>query len=127
MLKKLLAWFSDPIKCKCECEQSMARFSSILIPSADPPIVISALAASTASALQTIGRNRIFALNADQDITILFGNASGPTITPNSSSYRIPANQQTTLDTGSAFDSFKVFNNSGTTVANIYIQLLSVV
>lgn len=105
----------------------MARFSTVLIPSCDAPINIPALAASTASAIQTIGRNRLFAINADQDITILFGNASGPTITPSSTSYRIPANQQTTLDTGQAFDSFKVFNNSGTTVANIYIQLLSVV
>jgi hypothetical protein len=78
------------------------------------------------STIQTIGRNRIFAVNADQDISILFGNSAGPSFIPSTTNYRIPANQQTTLDMGQAFDSFKVINDSATP-ANVYIQLLSVV
>jgi hypothetical protein len=104
----------------------MARQASILIASGDAPVKISALAATTASSLQTIGRNRIFVINADQDICILFCISSGSQPIATTSSYRIPANQQTTLDTGQAFDSFTVFNNS-TTPVNVYYQTLSVV
>ena len=106
----------------------MARLSTVLIPSCDAPITISTLGASAASAIQTVGKNRLFAINADQDLIILFGNKAGPTISPTATvGYRIPANQQDTLDTGNAFDSFKVFNLSGSTAANVYIQLLTVV
>jgi hypothetical protein len=104
----------------------MARQASILIASGDAPVKISALAASSASGLQTVGRNRIFVINADQDICIVFCISSGSGLTATTNSYRIPANQQTTLDTGQAFDSFSVFNNSATP-CNIYYQTLSVV
>lgn len=105
----------------------MARFASILIPAGDADIKISSLAAVTASSIQTIGKNRIFVVNADQDITIQFGNVAGPAFTPSAANYRIPANQQTTFDMGQAFDSLKVFNLSGTTAANVFLKILSVV
>ena|ERR1017187_4739468 len=104
----------------------MARSASILIPASDVSLNIAALAAVTASAIQTIGKNRIFVINADQDISIKFGMA-GTLTAATAASYRIPANQQVTLDTGPALDSFYVFNLNGTTAANVYIQLLSVV
>lgn len=103
----------------------MARLSAILIPAGDTDIKIAALATTTASTIQTLGKNRIFVINADQDITIQFGNAAGPSFTPTAANYRIPANQQTTFDLGSSFDSLKVFNLSGSTAANIYIKFLA--
>jgi|SRR5712691_2049922 len=104
----------------------MSRIAGILIPACDAPTKFT-LAPTTASSIQTFGKNRIFAINGDQDITILFGNAAGPSFTPDTTSFRIPANQQTTLDTGQAFDSFKVFNNNGSSSANVWIQMLTVV
>lgn len=104
----------------------MARLSSVLIPSCEEAVLLQPTS-SSASAIQTIGKNRIFAINADQDITIRFMNAAGPSLTADSADYRIPANQQTTLDTGQAFDSFEVYNLSASTTANVYYQTLSVV
>src|SRR5258708_1653645 len=95
----------------------MARVAAILIPS-ETSIKIAALAATTASAIQTIGRNRVFAINADQDVTINFGNSNGTMTAPTTSNYRIPANQQTTFDTGAAFDSFEVFNQGTSNESN---------
>jgi hypothetical protein len=104
----------------------MARQASILIFSADTPVKITGLAATTASSLQVVGKNRIIAINADQDITILFSAATSATTTASTTSYRIPANQQTTIDTGQAFTQFSVFNNTASP-ANIYYQTLTVV
>ena len=103
----------------------MARFSSILVPSCDADIAVS-LTTTAQSAIQTIGKNRIFVVNCPADIQIVFALAASsnqPTIS--SSTYRIPANQQTTFDTGNAFDSFYLANlASGSNTA--YIKLLSV-
>jgi hypothetical protein len=104
----------------------MARQASILIFSGDTPVKIAALAATTASAIQVVGKNRIIAINADQDICIVFSNSKSTTQTATTNSYRIPANQQTTIDTGQAFDQFSVFNNTATP-ANIFYQTLTVV
>lgn len=85
---------------------------------------VAALVASTASAVITLGKYRIFVINADQDITISFGLSSNIT-TPTVAFYRIPANQQTTFDLGPSADSIQVFNLA-TTAANIFIKALSV-
>ncbi|SRR6266550_2955653 len=103
----------------------MARFSVILVPG-DQAIKITGLATVTASSIQTLGKYQVFAINADQDITINFGNANGTMTPPTTANYRIPANQQTTFDLGSSFDSFEVFNQ-GASAANVYIIRLSVV
>jgi hypothetical protein len=128
MFNKLLAKFRSLVSYREFCYRKvkkMSRFSTVLIPSCEPPITINGLAASTASALISPGKNRVFVINATGDITIAFSNLSNP-ITANANYYRIPANQQDTLDTGNAFDSFSIYNLSGTTVVNVYIQILSV-
>ena len=102
----------------------MSRLASILIPSSDLDIKIAALGASTAAAATSIGKNRIFAINADQDITVLFG--SSAVAAPDAAAYRIPANQQTVFDMGWANTHIRVFNLSGSVAANIWIKLLSV-
>lgn len=103
----------------------MARFSAILIPAGDADIAV-ALTTTAQSAIQTIGKNRIFVINCAADIQILFGTAAGTPGTITGSTYRIPANQQTTFDTGFAFDSFWLANlATGSNTA--YIKLLSVV
>jgi hypothetical protein len=102
----------------------MARLSNILIPSCDLDIKYAALGASTAHAAESIGFNRIFVINADQDITTLFGNST--VAAPSATSYRIPANQQTVFDMGAALSYIRVFNLSSTTAANVWIKLLSV-
>lgn len=100
----------------------MAVFSSILVPAGEAAVQVLALTATTSSAEIVLGTNRIFAINADQDITIKFGN-TGMTVATGVE-YRIPANQQTTFDTSDAYASIRVFNK-GASAANIYIQKLS--
>ena len=102
----------------------MARQASILIPSGDEAVVLTP-ATHTASATQTIGKRRLFAINADQDITIRFGLSTGNMTTVDNADYRIPANSQDVFDLGDAFDSFQVYNLSGVT-ANVYYQTLTV-
>ncbi len=102
----------------------MARYASILIPSCDVDIKYAALGASSAHTAELIGKRRIFSINADQDITILFGDST--VAAPDASAYRIPANQQTVFDMGDAFTYIRVFNLSSSTAANVWIKLLSI-
>lgn len=100
----------------------MAVLSSILVPANETAIKVAAIATVTSSAEIVIGANRIFAINATGDITIKFGNAG--LTAADATNYRIPANQQTTFDTGQAAPSIRVFNLAGT-ATDVYIQLLS--
>jgi hypothetical protein len=100
----------------------MAVLSSILHPATEVAIRPAALATGQSTAEIALGPNRIFAINADQDITIKFGNA-GMTAAAGTE-YRIPANQQTTFDTGANVNSIRLWNLAATN-ANIYIILLS--
>jgi hypothetical protein len=113
----------------------MARVAAILQASADAPQVSLALAAAS-TATFTLSKNRPFAVNADQDITVAFGLSSGHLASATASSYRIPANQQSVFDLGFTFDQIQVYNlgtqngtggQTGTTAANVYVQPLSVV
>jgi len=99
-----------------------------LIPASSPCVNIPGLAYHTVSSpVTTLGYHGIFVINSDQDISITFG-AAASIATPTATSYRIPANQQTTFDLGAASDSLLIFNNAATSVAaNIWIQKLSVV
>jgi hypothetical protein len=101
----------------------MAVQSAILVPAGDAVQKVSALAATTSSAALVLGTNRIFAINADQDITIRFGNAG--LAAADATFYRIPANQQTTLDLSDQFTQIRVFNLSSSTAANVWVLPLS--
>ncbi len=98
----------------------MAVFSSIFIPSGQPPVKIAALATTTASAEQVFGNNSIIAVNADQDITINWGQSG--MAAPTTTDFRLPAGTTMLFDLGQAYDRFRVFNQSSTTAANVYIK-----
>jgi hypothetical protein len=102
----------------------MARFANILIPASEGTARVAVSANSTSAKLQ-LGANRIFVINSDHDVNITFG-ANATITTPDATAYRIPANQQTTFDLGSASDTIELFNPSLTLTANVFIQLLSV-
>lgn len=99
----------------------MAIFTSIFPPAGAATHL--SVNATSSSAKQTLGGKRfLFAINADQDITIKFGyDAAG--VTAAATDFRIPAGVVATWDTGQ-FDSFAVYNLSAST-ANVYIQPLS--
>lgn len=94
----------------------MAVMSAILVFSGEPCVNAAPAGASTAEIV--LGTNCIFAINATADINIKFGNSGMGAAA--ATDYRIPANQQTTLDTGSAFDRIRVFGT-----ASVSIQKLS--
>lgn len=100
----------------------MAVLSCILVPSNEAVTKIAALATVTSSAEVVLNTNRIFVINATGDITIKFGQPGMAAAA--ATDYRIPANQQTTFDTGSAITSLRVFNLAGT-ATDIYIFPLS--
>jgi|SRR5581483_7466162 len=100
----------------------MAVFDAILLPAQKASVKIAGLAASTSSSEQTLGNNEIFAINADQDITIKFGAAGLSNAA--TTDFRIPANSTLVFDVGTKFTSFKVFNQ-GASAANIYYMFLS--
>src|SRR5581483_3464364 len=102
----------------------MAIFSAILTPSDTTAIKVAALATTTISSEQALGTNVVFAINADQDITIKFGIAGMAAAA--TTDFRIPQNQTFTFFTGRNFDRIRVFNQSGSTAANVYIQPLTV-
>lgn len=85
--------------------------------------MISALASGASTVEQALGTNVIFAINADQDITIRFG-LPGFATAAGTGDYRIPANSQNVYDVGNHYTSFKCYNLSATPT-NIYIQFLS--
>ena|SRR5271166_3466395 len=113
----------------------MARqAAAALIPAGDAVLNFTT-SAGAASAQKVLGKNVIFAINSDQDVCISFGLSTGNAGLATAGSYRIPANQQTTFDTGSAFDQVSIWNlgtangtggKTGSTLANVYLQRLVV-
>lgn len=110
----------------------MARVASILIASGETSQQSAALAAA-GNVTFILAKNRVFAFNADQDVTIAFGLSTGNHPTATVASYRIPANQQSVFDMGPMYDQISVFNlgtqngtggATGATAANIYVQPL---
>jgi hypothetical protein len=101
----------------------LAVFDAVLVPAQEAPLKVAALAASTSSAEQSLGKNTIFAINATKDITIKFGvtgmGAAAAT------DFRIPTNATMTFDTGEAYTHIRVFNLDGAATADIYITKLS--
>src|SRR5690348_9205657 len=92
------------------------------IPHSDPPLNES-VNATSAGAVHTIGSNRLFALNATQDITIAFGLSTGKVASATSTSWRIPAGVSVQFDLGDAFDQFQVYN-LGASAATVYVIFL---
>lgn len=102
----------------------MAVFDAVFTPSQRRAIKIPNLATTSASTEQAFGNGEIIAINADQDITIRFGPPGGVGA-PDDTDFRLPQNTQSTFDMGNGWTSFKVFNRSTTTAANIWILPLS--
>lgn len=105
----------------------MARQAvSAFIPAGDADIK-ETVNATSAGAVHTIGKNRLFAINATQDITIAFGISSGGgAVSATANNFRIPAGVTMLWDMGSAYDQFQVFNTAASS-ATVYAKLLSVV
>lgn len=101
----------------------MAVMSSFLVPSGQPPVKIVALATTTASGEQVFGSNTLLAINADQDITIAWGTSG--MAAPTTSDFRLPAGTTMTFDFGQAYDRLRVFNQSASTAANVYMKSFS--
>lgn len=101
----------------------MATLSAVFHPSDDPAIRISSLATLTASSEQQLPAQRLFAINADQDITITFGQAGNCPV-PDQTSFRIPQNSTLTFDIGTK-TALRVFNLSSTQTATVYILFLN--
>jgi len=110
----------------------MARQAAAALIPAQDAVLNFTTAAGAASAQKVLGKNVIFAINADQDVCISFGISTGGNAgLATAGSYRIPANQQVTIDLGSSFDQFSVWNlgtangtggKTGSTTANVYVQ-----
>ena len=100
----------------------MATVTSIFIAG---PAVNFSLAATTASARQTLSTNQLFAINATTDITIAFGNSHGQRATASGAAteFRIPAGQTAELDWGSYYDEFMVYNLSVAAGTVYYMEL----
>lgn len=96
----------------------MAVLDSILIPGAERGVHLNDIAATTASALQTVGKNFIFTIVCVQAVTIRFGGG-----TADATDYLIPANTPHTFDLGERYTSFSVFNTAGTTTDVHYLRL----
>jgi|SRR5690242_18810134 len=97
----------------------MARFAQILSPAGDAVVKLTGVTAASTAAAQAIGAHRIIAINATQDVCIKLG---GSAVSATSAEYRIPANQQTTIDTGS--NSYISVYNVATAAADVYIMLV---
>jgi len=98
----------------------LATQTSIFHPNSDN--INSAPTTGTSTAEIVIGKNRLFAINADQDVYLAFGNAGMSAAS--TANWRLPANVIATFDLADAFDRIRAFNNSAST-ANIAILFLS--
>jgi hypothetical protein len=101
----------------------MATMSAVFHPSDDAAIRISGLATLTASSEQVMPAQRLFAINADQDVTITFGQ-QGNVPVPGVASFRIPQGSTLTFDIGTK-TAVRLFNLSSTQAATIYIMFLN--
>lgn len=99
----------------------MATQSAIFIPEAGNGQTAS-LAAATSTGELVIGTNRIFAVNATDDVNIKFGNSG--MAAASAADFRIPANTVATFDLGSYTDRVRLFNNTAASVT-YWILMLS--
>lgn len=101
----------------------MPVMSAIMAFSGEANSNTAALTAGSSTSEIVLGTNAVFVINADQDIAIKFGNSGMAAAA--ATDYRIPANQQTTLDTGTAYSSIRVWNLAASATAHVCVQKLS--
>lgn len=102
----------------------MATFASIFPPGGTGRGTKLSVNAASSSAVINKTRTYLFAINADQDICIAFGQKADAGFTAAANTdFRIPAGVIATWDLGQ-FDSFAVYN-LGSSTANVYYQHLS--
>lgn len=98
----------------------MAVFNAVLHPAAENKN--GTIGAGVSSAEIDIGNNRIFILNADQDVMIKFGQTGMGAAA--ATDFRIIANTYAPFDMGNNVRFIRLFNN-GASTANWFIQYLS--
>ena len=98
----------------------MSTFASVLHPV--PENKNGTVGAGVSSAEISIGNNRIFVLNADQDVMIKFGLTGMSAAT--ATDFRIMANTYVIFDMGTQVGFIRLFNN-GASTANWFVQYLS--
>jgi hypothetical protein len=95
----------------------MAIYTSIFVPvggataNTTTADISATLATVTASAEIVLGRYQIFAINANGDINIRFGNAGMPAAT--TADFRIPNGVVATYQVPLNWDRFRIFNPTG--------------
>lgn len=103
----------------------MATFSAVFTPSGSgtgtTADLNASLAATTSTAAITLEHNRLFAINADGDINIRFGNSGMDAAS--GADYRIPAGTTAVYDLGNAFTRIRLYNPGGSSI-NYWIQPL---
>lgn len=90
----------------------MATFTSIFVPAKDGTGTAAGTSASTGV---TLGNNILFAINSTSDLNIVFYNAANPKV-PTAANFRIPANMVAVYDLSQYYDSFAVYNASGSSI-----------
>ena len=101
----------------------MATLDAILVPATLRGTQVAAVGAGTSTAEILIGHNVLIAVNADQDITIRFGQVGMSAA--DGTDFRIPQNVTIVFDMGRDKEYIRLFNKSATTAANIYYIPLS--
>ena len=99
----------------------MATFSAVFSPTGPGQDLSSTVTASASSAEIVLGTDRIFAINATDDVNIAFG-VSGMAAAA-ATNFRIPGGTVATYDTGQ-FDRIRLYNATSATIT-YYIQLLT--
>ena len=103
----------------------MATFSSILVPAVLPATNQSVTNGSAGTAV-TLGVRVKFAINANQDINVVFYNSASAAVTPSATvGFRIPANSTMTFDLSNFSDTIN-FYNLGSSSTTVSIQQLTV-
>jgi hypothetical protein len=89
----------------------MALFSAILVLSAEPGNSGSQTTGGATAAI-LVGQNRLIAINANEDVNIVFGNSA---VAATATSFRIPANSTFTFSTSPETTYMSIYNGSGST------------
>ena len=101
----------------------MATFSAILVPAG--AATNQTVAGTTAGTAVVLGPRTKFAINANQDLNLVFYSTTH-TITPSATvGFRVPANATMTFDLSDFYDTIRFFNISGTSTV-VSIQPLTV-
>lgn len=98
----------------------MATFTSIFVPVGGSTLgsttadLNGTVTTVTSSAEIVLGRYQLFAINANGDFNIRFGNSGMPGAA--ATDFRIPANSMAVYQIPQQYDRFRIFNPGGTTI-----------